>query len=162
MPRLGLIIVSCRISYRSSGNEAVAAINAPSRVNHLIVSHIVSYRSSGNEAVAPINAPSRVNHRIVSHIVSYRSSGNEVVAQINVLSRVNHRIVRHIVSYRIAPVCTQLQFLCSQVHIPAGWRLQARPFTWDSTTPVLYSSGDLLCPFINPRHGPKGEYSLYC
>jgi hypothetical protein len=37
-------------------------------------SYSVSYRSSGNEAVAQINVPSRDNHRIVSRSVSYRAS----------------------------------------------------------------------------------------
>jgi hypothetical protein len=57
-----------------------------------------------------------------------------------------------------------IQFLCSQAHISAGWRLEAWPFTSDSTTTWLlfYTPSPLLCPFINPRHGPHRKHSLYC
>jgi hypothetical protein len=31
-----------------------------------------------------------------------------------------------------------IKFLCSQAHIPAGWRLEARPFTSDSATLLFF------------------------
>jgi hypothetical protein len=41
----------------------------------------VLYRSSGNEAVTQITAPSQDNHRIVSHRVSYRASVHSAVEE---------------------------------------------------------------------------------
>jgi hypothetical protein len=42
-----------------------------------------------------------------------------------------------------------IQFLFSQTHIPAGWRLETR----------LYSN-DLICPFRTSRHGPRRKHTL--
>jgi hypothetical protein len=57
-----------------------------------------------------------------------------------------------------------IQFLSSKVRIPAGCRLEARPFFSDSTITILYSlvlsfSRVLLCSFITPTHGPHEKHS---
>jgi hypothetical protein len=44
-------LLLCRLSYHSNGNETVAQINVPSRVNHRIVSLSLSYRASVHSAL---------------------------------------------------------------------------------------------------------------
>jgi hypothetical protein len=61
-----------------------------------------------------------------------------------------------------------IQFLCSQLHIPAGWRLEALPFTSDATTDVFYSTTPVLfyihlcCRTLLYNHlpGPHGKHHL--
>jgi hypothetical protein len=48
----------------------------------------------------------------------------------------------------ILPTANSIQFLCSQAHIPAGWRLETRLF-----------SAELF--FIATLHGPRREHNLF-
>jgi hypothetical protein len=46
-----------------------------------------------------------------------------------------------------------VQFLYTQVHIPAGWRLETQHFT------SLYAAERF---FVTTLHGPRRKHSLYC
>jgi hypothetical protein len=48
-----------------------------------------------------------------------------------------------------------IQFLCSQAHIPAGWRLETRLY---SSRPLIYTAEHL---YITTSHGPGREHSIY-
>jgi hypothetical protein len=44
-----------------------------------------------------------------------------------------------------------------------SWQTGILKFDSSLPTAILYSTWScLLCPFITPRHGPRGKHSLYC
>jgi hypothetical protein len=54
-----------------------------------------------------------------------------------------------------------VQFLCSQAHIPAGWRLETR-LDYHTSRLLFSTLLHFLCPFITPRHRPHRKHNLYC
>jgi hypothetical protein len=55
-----------------------------------------------------------------------------------------------------------IQFLCSQAHILADWRLEIRLFTSRLLTLMDYSFCSAEHFLITNLHGPHGKHSLYC
>jgi hypothetical protein len=49
-----------------------------------------------------------------------------------------------------------IQFLCSQAHIPKGWRLETRLFTLDYCFLLPNTS------LITTLHGPRKKHDFYC